>query len=99
MIRELRDPKDPDSEEFFSWNFKPMLIDGDSIVSVHSVAYTENQDTGTVIGSPGIDAAGFVVSAKLGGCTKGKYYTVRCRVTTLLGETLDLSLRFYCDDT
>ena len=29
---------------------------------------------------------------------QGRYYTARCRVDTTLGERLDLSLRFYCDD-
>lgn len=98
MIEEL-DPKDPDTTEAFNWDFTDKLAPGDSIATVDSFGFPETDGVLALVGMGAIDDDGKVVSAKLGPCTKGRYYTVRCRITTaVLGETLDLSLRFYCDD-
>jgi hypothetical protein len=97
MIDEL-DPKDPDSIEVFNWNFEPTLAPGDAVAAVDGISFPETDGALAQIGLSAIDDAGLVVSAKLGTCTRGQYYTARCRVTTTLGETLDLSLRFYCDE-
>jgi hypothetical protein len=83
-------PKDPNSVEWFSWDFANMLRSGDSIVSLVEVAIDGYFLGLTIVdGSTGFD--GSVVSAKLSGGTLGKKYKVRARVTTASGETLDLS--------
>lgn len=97
MIEEV-DPKDPNTTEVFNWNCKPHMIEGDTVASVVSITFPETDGVLALVGMPAVSGDGLRVSAKLGPCTKGLYYTACCRFTTTLGETLEISLRFYCDD-
>jgi hypothetical protein len=86
-------PKDPDSEETFNWDFGPMLLPGDSVAAFVSMAFEDSPDE-LVTFLSGAALSGNKISRKLGGGTLGEDYGLRCRVTTTLGETLDLTLRF-----
>jgi hypothetical protein len=97
MIEQI-DDKDPNTTERFNWNCKPLMIPGDTVASVVSVSFPETDGALALVGMPAISDDGLMVSALLGACTKGRYYTATCRFTTTIGETLELSLRFYCDD-
>lgn len=90
MIQTLS-PKDPDSAEFFNWDFTLMLMTGDSIATVVGTLVTSGDDALVLVGSPAL--ASPKVSQKISGGTLGSKYVVRCRVTTTLGETLDLSFQ------
>jgi hypothetical protein len=98
MIQEVT-PKDPHTTEVFNWDFEPLMVPGDTVASVIGVEFPETDGALATVGAPAVSDSGFVVSQKLGPCTSGQYYTARCRVlTTPAGETLDLSLRFYCEE-
>jgi len=95
MIQSLS-PKDPDSVEFFNWDFTAVLIAGDSIASVVSTVVTSGDSALVLEGSPAL--SGSLVSQRISGGTLGTEYTVRCRITTTLGETLDLSFSIFVEN-
>lgn len=100
MIQSV-DDKDPDSVEVFEWDYTTLLRDGDTIASIVGTAIDEAVDSkeASVLVLVGLPEqvtetpAKIVQTARAG--TPSARYTLRCRVTTVLGETLDLSMYVY----
>lgn len=92
-------PKDPDSEEWFNWDFTRLIQSGagGTIASIVAGPLKEDGDDAvTVLVGPAISPSGLLVSAKLGGGTSETRYQFTMRVLTTAGETLDHTLSFSC---
>jgi hypothetical protein len=81
-------PKDPSSSEFFGFDFGLLLTEGDTVLSVVGVTVT-GADNLLTHGAPATN--GNLVVVRLTGGTLGLTYAVKAEVTTVGGETLDLT--------
>lgn len=70
------------------------LLTGDSVSAVVGGALTA--DSGITAGAPSV--VGNTVTALISGGTEGTSYSISCRVTTTLGETLELDVNVYVAD-
>lgn len=85
--------KDPDSVEPFEWDFTGKIGDTtDTILTTTATALTG----GCVVGVTGF--TGQVMQAWLSGGTAGEVATVRARITTTAGRTLDMTAEFDISD-
>ena len=81
-------PKDPNSSEFFAFDFSQLLAEGDSVAGIVGVTADET-DSALTLGTPAQNDS--LVVVRLSGGTLNFTYQLRAEVTTAGGETLDLT--------
>jgi len=77
------DPKDPDSEVFYSWDFALWLGEGETISN-----YTFPDFPAELTNISDAEALG-VVTMKIGDGVAGTSYDCTCRIVTSAGQTED----------
>ena len=92
MTFQTVDPKDPDAVEPFSFDFSERFLELDRSERIDTFEVAiDDGDSSLLIDRSSMQ--GPIVTAWLSGGTLFATYTVRCRVVTTIGRTLDLSFK------